>query len=113
MRPGEPGSAGCDCPLVLGFLRDIGAAHSARMHERPDLPWSPRDWSLHHQEEERYLFPRLLRAFPELRGVVRSLVEEHRAFEADPSAVPAEVRQRHAEIEDRLVARLLAHDSRG
>ncbi len=97
-------SHSCDCPLVLGFLNEIGAKHSAKMHANPDHPWTDIDWLMHFAEEERYLFP----LFPP--AVVRTLLSQHQEFRRQISLgrpVSKRLLDKHGALEDAEMAKLI------
>lgn len=95
--------------MVLAFLTSIGAKHSAKMHQHPDWKWTNKDWFDHFAEEERLLFPLLLRLSGG-RRLVQSLLVQHESFRQQMMAgrkINQAAMIHHATIEDGAVATLI------
>ena len=104
----ETGLPPCKCKRMTAILKRLGAVHAAKMHDLiaqgVKVKWTPDDWELHFREEERFVFPILLRMG--LHREVQALADDHRVLrrqfrdlgQADPRML-----KRHAEFEDELV----------
>lgn len=99
----------CTCEKTIRVLKKIGAKHAAMMHERNAggysiLDWTPMDWYMHMDEEERLLF----RYFPS--EVVALLLAHHRIFRRELAMygriMSTDLMTQHSRIEDDTVARL-------
>jgi len=93
-------------------MADLGAEHSARMHEKGALerPWTVDDWLAHIEEEERLLFPLLEPFFPDQVAMLKA---EHSAFlwrfKLYKGFLPADKLfvAHHANLEDQMSARFV------
>jgi DUF438 domain-containing protein len=96
---------------MTAILRRLGAAHAARMHEvmvqDPNHPWSVQDWLLHFSEEERFIFPMMVRVG--MRAAVERLARDHGIFREQFRRfgnVDRRLLDEHAKFEDQLVLQL-------
>lgn len=103
----------CKCAKMMKTLAKLGAKHAAYMHyvmiKDPNYKWTPQDWELHFTEEERYVFPVLMKFG--LRDVVRRLAAEHNVLRQQlrrTGDVDRALLDRHSNEEDEIILRLVA-----
>lgn len=100
----------CGCTGTIAFLRQLGCAHAARMHEARAAEsgraatWSADDWRAHIAEENQRLFPLLAYCFPREVAALRA---QHRTFVAELATfgriVSTTLLEAHSALEDALV----------
>lgn len=101
----------CKCERMMRVLTKLGATHAARMHyvmiKDPNYRWSPEDWELHFRDEERFVFPVLLRLG--MRQKVMELAREHSILRDQlrrTGDVDRALLDRHSAKEDDIILRL-------
>lgn len=101
----------CGCIGTIAFLRQLGCAHAARMHEARaaahSANWTADDWRAHIAEEDQRLFPLLACCFPREVATLRA---HHRTFVAELATfgriVSTTLLEAHSALEDALVQEL-------
>lgn len=101
----------CKCERMMRTLQKLGATHAARMHyimtKDPDYKWTPEDWELHFRDEEKYVFPVLIRLG--LRKQVMQLAREHAILRQQLRRygnVDRRLLTSHSDKEDDIILRL-------
>jgi iron-sulfur cluster repair protein YtfE (RIC family) len=102
----------CKCERMMRTLQKLGATHAARMHyimeKDPDYQWTPEDWELHFRDEEKYVFPVLLRLG--LRSQVQRLAQEHGTMRQQLRRygnIDRRLLQSHSDREDDIILQLV------
>ena len=98
----------CECQRMTALLRRMGAHHAAKMHDTmsryPEYAWSKEDWLQHFLEEEKFVFPVMVRAG--MRAQAQQLGRDHARFREQfrrHGTVSKKELDAHAELEDSLV----------